>query len=41
MQRGRRDKAALRTICVKNVKFKIIKRDSLSVFGIPLLQWKP
>jgi len=38
MQWGRRDEAALRTICVKNVKFKIIKKDSLSVSRMPLLQ---
>jgi len=41
MQWCRRDKVALRTTCIKNVKFKIIKKDRLSVFGILSLQWKP
>jgi len=41
MQWGRRDKVALRTTCIKNVKFKIIKKDRLSVCRILLLQQKP
>ena len=41
MQWCRRDTVALRTTCVKNVKFKIIKKDRLSVFGILSLQRKP
>jgi len=32
---------ALRTTCVKNVKFKIIKKDRLSVFEIISPQRKP
>jgi len=38
MQSVRRDEVTLRTTCIKNVKFKIIKKDSLSVFSILLLQ---
>ena len=38
MQWCRRDKVALRTTCIKNVKFKIIKKDRLSVVRILLLQ---
>jgi len=41
MQWGRRDKVSLRTTCIKNVKFKIIKKDRLSAFRILLLQRKP
>jgi len=41
MQWGRHDKVALRTTCIKSVKFRIIKKDSLSVFRILLLQRKP
>jgi len=41
MQWGRRDKAALRTTCYKNVKFKIIKKDRLSVSRTLLPQRKP
>jgi len=41
MQWGRRDTVALRTICINNVEFKIIKKDRLSVIRILLLQWKP
>jgi len=38
MQWVRRDKVTLRTTCIKNVKFKIIKKDRLSVFRLLLLQ---
>ena len=41
MQWCRRDTMTLRTTCVKNVKFKIIKKDRLSLFGILSLQLKP
>jgi len=41
MQWGRRDKVALRTTCIENVKFKIFKNDRLSVLRILLLQRKP
>jgi len=41
MQWCRRDKVALRTTCIKNIIFKIIKKDRLSVFRIILLQRKP
>jgi len=34
----RRDKVTLRTTCIKNVVFKIIKKDRLSEFRILLLQ---
>jgi len=34
MQWCRRDKVALKTSCIKNVKLKIIKKDRLSVFRI-------
>jgi len=34
MQWCRRDTVALRTTRVKNIKFKIIKKDRLSIFGI-------
>jgi len=40
-RRDRRDAVELRTNCVKNVKFRIIKKDRLSVFGILSLQLKP
>jgi len=40
MQWCRREKVALRTTCIKNVKFKITKKDKLSVFRILLLQGK-
>jgi len=41
MQWCRRDTVVLRTTCVKNVKFKIIKKDRLSIFGILSPQRKP
>jgi len=41
MQWCRRDKVALRTTCIKNVKFKNFRKDRLSVFGILSLQRKP
>ena len=41
MQSCRRDAVALRTTCVKNVKFKMIKKDRLSVFETLSLQRKP
>jgi len=40
MQWGRRNEVALRSTCIKNVKFKIIKKDRLSVFRLLLLQRK-
>jgi len=41
MQWCRRDKVALRSTCIKNVKFKIIRKDRLSILRILLLQRKP
>jgi len=41
MELGRRDKVVLRTTCIKNVKFKIIKKGRLSVIRIIFLQRKP
>jgi len=38
---SRHDKETLRTTCIKDVKFKIIKKDRLSVCRILLLQRKP
>ena len=37
MQLVRRDKVTLRTACIKNVKFEIIKKDRSSAFRILLL----
>jgi len=39
MQWCRRDKVALRTTCIKNVKFKIFEKDRLSVFRILILHY--
>jgi len=41
MELGRRDKVVLRTTCIKNVKFKIIKKGRLSAIRIIFLQRKP